>query len=277
MILEIQTIQMLNKQPMNLDSSLLIQIINSKSPQLLKAIDPSLGYKKKAVTLLDESYHNIDLLEKVDPSYFEIIYDSYPKKDILFIQNTLKKSSSSILHKFIKQDCLDKLLKHFPCLPYKYMSSFPGSHILFLNAAQVKQLLLLLGMYDVKLSLKTLIDQSIIKQINHCLSDLQKLFLKDLSKEQDKVAFKRLPLETWDMQKSSLESLIYLRGLNRFSKAFCDLDQFMKNELILRLPHKDKPQFTTLSSKTEPALKDFLCLEIEHTLAFMKKNLNFNF
>jgi hypothetical protein len=268
---------MLNKQAMNLDSSLLIQIVNARSQDTLKALDPSWAVKKKAVIFLDESYHNIHLLEKIDPSHFDSIYDTYPKKDILFIQNALKKNEHSFLKDFLIKDCFEKLMKVMPCMPYKYMPAFQGSKALFLNSHNLKQLILLLGMYDLKQALKTLIDQSIIKDITRSLSELQKLFLKELAKEKDKVAFKRLPLETWDRQKSSLEALLYLRGLNRFSKAFSDSDLFVKNELILRLPVKDKQQFLTLSSKIEPSIKEALCEEINHSIDFMKKNLNINF
>lgn len=258
---------------MNLDSSLLYQIINSKSPTLLKSLDPALGFKKKTVYFLDESYHTIDLLQKIDLSHFEIIYDSFSKKDILFIYNTLKKEQNSLLTSFIKQDSLNRLLKINPCMPYKYLPVFRGSSILFLDSNQVRQLILLLGMYDLKQALKTLIDQTILFQIDKSLSELQKFFLKELAKEKDKVAFKRLPLESWDLQKNSLEGLIYLRGLNRFSKAYSELDFFIRNELILRLPLKDKQQFMNLSTKVEPSIKEALCEEIEHTIAFMKKNL----
>lgn len=262
---------------MNLDSTILYEILSSKSPGGLKALDPSLHLKKKSVAFLDESYHSLDLLEKIDPSHLDIIYDSYPKKDISLIQNNLKKGLNEKLNHFIKKDCLEKLLKQTPCLPYKYTPLFSGSYILFLNSSLTKQLIMLLGLYDLKLALKTLIDQGIINQVHTYLTDLQKMFLKELAKEADKVAFKRLPLETWDKQKTSFEGLIYLRGLNRFSKAYHDVNPFIKNELILRLAYKDKAQFITLCTKVEPQIKEALISEIEHAFNFMKKNLNFNF
>lgn len=262
---------------MNLDATLLCQILNAKSPELLKALDPSFSFKKKAISLLDETYHNINLLEKIDPSHFESFYASYPKKDILMVKTVLKSQDNSMLSHFITQDCLAKLLKLMPCLPYQYMPAFEASSILFLKSAHVQQLTFLLGIYDLKQATKTIIDQELLKQITSCLSDLQKLFLKELSKEKDKVAFKRLPLESWDRQKSSLDDLLYLRGLNRLAKAFSSYDDFIKNEVILRLPVKDKQQFIALCTKIEPNIKEALCFEIEHAISFMKKNLNFNF
>lgn len=262
---------------MNLDTTVIYHIINTKSPEMIKVLDPSLGLKKKALPLLDETYHNITFLDKIDPSHFESIYPSYPKKDIAIIQAEIKQTNNSLLSQFIQKECLPKLLALSPCLPYKYMPAFEASSILFLKSAYVQQLILLLGLYDLKQAIKTIIDQQLLTHIHSCLSDLQKLFLKQLSKEKDKVAFKRLPLESWDRQKSSLNELLYLRGLNRLAKAFSSYDHFIKNEVILRLPLKDKQQFITLSSKIEPTIKEALCFEIEQAISFMKKNLNFNF
>jgi hypothetical protein len=154
------------------------------------------------------------------------------------------------------------------------MSAFEGSKVLFLSASQVDQLIGLLGLLDLKTTLKTLIDQKLLSLIQNSLSGAQKLFLSILSKETEKVSFKKLPLETWDKKPSSLNTMLHTRGLNRLAKALGPLEDYILQDICLRLSPKDKQPYMSLCTPVETEIKTHLCSELEMTINFIQNQLS---
>jgi hypothetical protein len=254
---------------MKLDFQLVYEIIDTLDPNLKKALDPKISVSGQKKPYLDSSYENIKLIEKMDPSHLEALLESYPHKDIAFIKERLKKNqTSSHLDQFLNSFIQKLITQSVPTLPYKYTSSFDGARLLKLNATQMKILTHLLGIYDVKIFLRTSIDQKLILEIHNQLNDLEKAFLKSIQKDQEKVAFKKMPLDTWDKTRSSFETMKYLRGLNRLSKAIAKEPLNIREEIILRLPFKDKAQFLSLCTQSDENLIKSMYEELNTALDF---------
>lgn len=132
------------------DLSLTIQMIDQLNAGLLNQIDPAVSAHHKKPQYLDESFHAIDLLEKMDPSHFDRLMEGYPKRDILFFRESLKKKQDKPLSFFIHDFSKKALQEHYPTLPYKYLPQFEGARLLKLNSSQMHILLGLLGMYDLR-------------------------------------------------------------------------------------------------------------------------------
>lgn len=244
--------------------------------QLARKMDPGLeryivhDFKSTLpdTPVLDERYTSIDLLTKISITHLEYLFEGYPKKDILFIQNHLKKELP--FYPFLKQEVLKRLFTRYPVLPYAYLPSFPNATLLFCDSALMQEVCALLGLYDLKALLKTLIDQKMIKLIEHALSTTQKKFLKIIQKEADKIAFKPIPLERWDQTAENLQALLMMRGLNRLAKAFANSSPYIQNEFIIRLPFKDKMAYLSLSTPVIPQRVEALQKQIETTQHFLK-------
>lgn len=254
---------------------LLYQIVSQLDPSLLSSIDPVLLEGAKQTLKLSENYQDIWVVEKLHPHYIHQILSGYPQKDVELIKaklkvglNPLKKSDQ-----WLKATLSDLVFKHFDLMPYKYMSQFAASSVLFLNAVQMSFLLQLLGVFDLKTTLRTLIDQKLISDVKTSLSSLELKFLYHISKEKEKVSFKKLPLETWDKRKTSLAALIRTRGLNRLAKSIGPQDSFIMTEIKLRLDPKDNATLVTLATDVDESIHAHLIEELELTLDFMRSFL----
>ncbi len=255
---------------MTLEMVLLSDLIFKLDPKLEKYVKPTL--KKPTSPYLTEDYKEINLFEKVDPSHLHNLFEGYPKKDVNFIMQHLKQGSNQknkFLSDLISQEVSKRLFNHYSVLPYDKFPSFEGSKVLFLSYIQIKELIDLLSVFDIKLTLKTSIDKQINQHILHALSPLQLKFLKIVDKQQEKVAFKKIPLETWDKKKESLHAMLYLRGLNRLCKTFASSSFFVHEEIILRLPLKDKPLFFSLATQSEQTVKESLMGQFNSAIDFM--------
>lgn len=256
--------------------SLVCQIIKAIDPKIKKRIDPSLVIFEQTGPVLDALFHDIEILEKIDPSHIDHLFQSYPLKDKkgLIEIGSKKISSKQSLFDFVSKKIKHELFLHYQTIPYKYMSAFENARILFLDGPRMQQLVGLLGVFDIKTFLKTSIDQKLILDIQNALTDFEKAFLKHILKDPERVGFKKMSLETWNKQRASFESMKYLRGLNRLSKALASHSPFIQSEIILRLPLKDKESFMTLATPSDDLLKKNLNEDLKTALDFLEAHIN---
>jgi hypothetical protein len=253
--------------------SLVCEIIEANEPDLKKALDPHIVVSIEKKSFLNEAYWPIELLEKIHPSYFELLLDGYSKRDIQKSLELIKKKSQRLSYEFLKDFLLKKLFHDFSLKPYKFTHAFACSKILFLNSQDTLRLIHLLGIFDIRSFLRTSIDQKLNLDIHNHLSELERSFLKILLKEKEKVTFKKLPLENWDRQPQSLHAMIYLRGLNRLSKTFACVPQETLEDIALRLPFHDKAQFYSLLQKSEDSMMKSFYEDFTMTLDFIEAHV----
>jgi hypothetical protein len=255
---------------MNSSLELVAQIIDLLNPALKKTLSPHLIFEKQKQPYLDESYHQLNLLDKIDPSHLSLLFQEYQKKDLNLLVNSLQTHPPTQLKGYITALTFKRLNRHYKTVPYRYLSSFKGEKVLLLNHVQLKSLIHLLGVYDIKLFLKSCIDQKLITQIHEALSQTEQAFLASIQSEPDKVTFKKMPLESWQKDQQSFEALKYTRGLNRLAKAVALESVFIKQEIILRLPLNDKATFLSLATPLEPVLHDTLYKPLQTALDWLE-------
>lgn len=255
---------------MTIEFDLILTITSKLDPSLLRCAQGNFSSPKKP--FLDEHFFDIDLFSKIHPSHFDELYKTAPSVDREKIKQYVKKSTSTALKKFLENDILDKLAYYMPVLPYKFLEDFETKTLLFLDANQLQEIAHYLGLYDLKSSLKTLIDPKLILKIQEALSPNMRQFLKTIQSEKDKVSFKKIQLDTWDQKKESLLNLLYVRGLNRIAKAIGQQSAYITHEILLRLPVKDKSLFITLNSEIEPSYKHDLSQQIDQAFSYFKNH-----
>jgi hypothetical protein len=255
---------------MSVDFDLIIKITKKLDSSLMRYAQGNFSSSKE--TFLEESFFEIDLPSKLHPSHIDELYKTAPSSDREKIKQYVKKHASIHLKKFLENDILDKLSYYMPVLPYKFLDDFEAKTLLLLDAEDMQHLAHFLGLYDLKASLKTLIDPKLILKIQEVLTPDMRQFLKIIQSEKDKISFKKIELETWDQKKDSLLKLLYVRGLNRIAKAISQESVYTVNEILLRLPFKDKALFTTLNSEIDPALKPYLSEQVNQAYSYIKNH-----
>jgi len=257
---------------MSVDFNLILKITNKLDASLLEYTKGNLSFAQESY--LDESFNDIDLIAKIHPSHFDELFKTAGLLDRDKIKVFAKKSPSLALKTFLQNDIFERLSYYMPVLPYKFLSDFYAKKLLFLDDFELTKVIHLLGLFDLKESLKTLIDPKLITKINESLSQEMRQFLKTIQTEKEKVSFKKIQLENWDLTKEGLFKLLYVRGLNRIAKALSQENIYVLNEILLRLPVKDKPLFLSLNTEIEPGLKQNLAEQIDKTLNFYKNHHN---
>lgn len=127
---------------------------------------------------------------------------------------------AAIVRSFLTPILYRDLLPH-PVLPIEYLPETPLAFLTDLNATGLMELINLLGIYDITESVRQIIDQKRLKQINSCLTSVQKRFLHIALHQPEKVISTRLQLDKWNGDCGQLRLLLTQRGMARFGKALC--------------------------------------------------------
>jgi hypothetical protein len=178
------------------------------------------------------------LLEKVHYSWIAPLLRKFPENEIRLLLSSLNEEQVKGLKKALLFSnslyALPSLAKTFfrsylaeqlsakELLPPECLPQDPLNELLALNHTGLVQLANFLGMRDLALEMKQIIDNTKLKQIHQALSPDEKLYLKQLMQQKEGVSFRPLKLAAWDGQEKSLKALIHQRGLNRLAKALCN-------------------------------------------------------
>lgn len=105
---------------------------------------------------------------------------------------------------------------------YTPKSLVPTHPLRTLLALSKKELFLTfdyLGLHDLAVDLKKIVEIKKIKALKHALTKEQSSYVEMLVKHGEPIAFKRLELEFWDGDTDTLHTMVHTRGINRISKA----------------------------------------------------------
>lgn len=104
-------------------------------------------------------------------------------------------------------------------IPFEFLPAHPLNLILNLSKNEIQHLVDFLGIHDLSLEIKKVVQSEQIKKILQALSKVQRDYLKNLVKEKEPVSFARLNLDKWDGCEDKLKKILHHRGFNRLSKA----------------------------------------------------------
>ena len=136
------------------------------------------------------------------------------------------------------------------CLPYSELN-------ILLEFDQEKMNVLIdhLGLHDLAIELRFIIETSKLKQIYSSLNEKEQRYLKALLHQKEAVSFKKMGLDKWDGNTEHLRQMIQQRGINRLAKALYGQDP----SLIWYLCHRIDTEKAGLLQK--------FCAPLEHPKA----------
>lgn len=103
-------------------------------------------------------------------------------------------------------------------LPIECLPESPLNDLLELPLAELNTLIDFLGLHDLTVEMRHIIDTSKLKQISGALSSDEQSYVKMLMQSREPVIFPRMGLAQWQGEKEKLKLLIRGRGLNRLAK-----------------------------------------------------------
>jgi hypothetical protein len=121
-----------------------------------------------------------------------------------YLQNTLMKEVSA--------DIADLL--PIECLPDSTLNP-----LLNLKMADVLILVSFLGLHDLAVEMRHIIETSKLKKISEALTAEELKYVKILMQSREPVSFSRIGLANWQGDKENLKTIIQQRGINRLAKA----------------------------------------------------------
>lgn len=178
-----------------------------------------------------------DLLNSIHPSWMSSFLRNLSEKDIGLYLAALQPSQSAALKKdllysgetpvltpqgklYLQQTLLESLTSSIQELvPPSSLPSSPLNILLELKNDQLSLLLDFLGLHDVGLEVRQIIDKQKLKKIYDVLSPAQLTYLKILLQSFEPVTFAPMGLSGWDGDREKLKSLLLQRSANRLAKA----------------------------------------------------------
>jgi len=176
-------------------------------------------------------------------------------KKILGLSNSLP-VLTSFSKQFFHQRLLDALLeKKQPPLPISCLPASPMNVLLDLDEDDLTALIRYLGLHDLSLELRYIIETAKLKLIHTAFPEEELHYLKTLMHQKEAVSFKRMNLDRWDGNIDDLKSMLGQRGINRLAKSLYNQDP----NLIWHLLHRLDTERAANVQK--------LCTSVEHPKA----------
>ncbi len=187
---------------------------------------------------------------------------------LLPLSQTAQKYFKSKMSEFL-------ILQTQDLLPIK---ALPGSHLnvlLKLSHSDLRFIIELLGLHDLAVELKQIIDNIKLKKIYALFPREKEAFLKMLAHKKEPVMFRRIEISRWNEESETLLPLLFERGLNRFAKALYpeskDLIWYIKHQLDMN----DASKFSSLCKNLEhPKAYSFLSNQVLEAVSFLQKIKN---
>ncbi len=194
-------------------------------------------------------------------------------QETLLIQGKLPEISP--LAKSFLQNKLKKiLLADKPdLLPIEALPESPLNVLLNIQIKELRLLIEFLGLHDLAIEIKQIIDTVKLKKIQSILSKEKAFFLQLLSHKKESVVFKKMQLSNWDGETDLLIKLLQKRGMNRLAKALFPEDPNLVWYIQHQLSNEESLLFSSLHKKLEqPKAYSLLADQIIEILAFFQKH-----
>ncbi len=136
-------------------------------------------------------------------------------------KTTLTLTAKLFLQKTLLQEIMGTQSEILPpeCLPDSSLNA-----LLNLPFGELEQLIAFLGLHDLAIDMKHIIETAKLKKIQAVLSSPQQSYLKILLQSREPVVFTKMGLAKWDGNAEALKQLICQRGFNRLAKAVYNQD-----------------------------------------------------
>lgn len=192
------------------------------------------------------------LLQQIHPSWLSPFLRTLSEKDIGFFLAALGTPLSSAVRKELLyageipvvsqlgKEYLQKTLLGYltaeveDLLPLAFLPESPLNALLDLKNELLNLSLDFLGLHDLCVEVKQIIEKTKLQKINEALTTHQLNYLKILLQSPEPVAFAKMGLANWNEDPEKLKMLIRQRGANRMAKALYGQDP----SLVWHVLHK---------------------------------------
>lgn len=192
------------------------------------------------------------------------------KKMLLLSDGKTNLTSSAKL--FLQKILLEELLSGKPdILPSECLPDSPLNALLRLPLLDLNQLIAFLGLHDLAIDMKHIIETAKLKRIQAALSPTEQGYIKILLQSKEPVVFAKMGLAKWNGDTEALRQLISQRGMNRLAKATYNQD----GSFIWYLTHMLEADLAPLFQKLHTPLDNStavqtLTFQIFEILSFMR-------
>ena len=228
------------------------------------------------------------ILSQIHFSWFAPYLRTLPEKDIRLFLSALNEEQASGLKKtlllsdgkvsltpsaklFLQKTLLEEIMGSKEILPPECLPNNPLNALLSLKLSELNKLTDLLGLHDLAIDMKHIIETAKLKKIQTILSPDQQNYLKILFQSREPVIFAKIGLAKWDGNDESLKQLISQRGFNRLAKAVYGQDAsflwYLTHMLEAEEAHLFQKLCAPLDNKTAVQALTFQIFEL---LSFMR-------
>ena len=152
-----------------------------------------------------------------------------------------------------------------PSLPFQGAQELSFGKILSLSPDQMTKLFHLLGLFDLSLELKKVVNSETLQSIQASLTKTQAGFLKKI--KPSKVDFGSLHLDKWNKTPKTLQDALFSRGLNRLAKAFYTANSNIVWYFKRKLDKQTAENFSKLMTDLKnPAASNSLAQEVQQAI-----------
>lgn len=191
------------------------------------------------------------------------------QKTLLFTNQLIQLASSA---KEYLQKILWKNLGGDEQIPLSCLQESSINSLLFLEDRIFNQLIFLLGLHDLAIEMRQIIETAKLKKIQAALSSEESHFLKELMLKKEPVTFKKISLSQWNGDEKSLKKLLQGRGLNRLAKALYGQNETFCWYIAHKLDMESAKQFFKLLVPLEIArVHEVLLSQVEEVLHYVQK------
>jgi len=248
-----------------------------KPPSTLQDLSLGFDLKDSILNLVHDSWIS-PFLRTLSKSDLLLFLSALPekkadnlRKELLFTPSLIQVSTQA--KSFLIRTMAKALISSFPhLLPIEALPSSQLNQLLELSLKDLYTLIDLLGLHDLSIEIKQIIDTTRLKQIHAILSQKQKAYLQHLTHQRERVLFKRLELHNWNGKPEPLLQLLRQRGLNRLAKALYPESPSLIWYLCHRMPSEEASLFSSLHNPLEHTkAHQFLARQVLDGLSFLQQ------
>ncbi len=203
--------------------------------------------ERAAIEVQTERNHNTpladlslkEILGQIDDSWYIEPFSKFSKPDLLFYLSLLpKKKRDSLAERFSIDPpfylfsekfeiyglnfLFAELFPNNPPLPLSYLPDSPLAFLCTITGEKIHKLCLYLGLFDISLELKSVINGSILKHIEKTLFPDEIDFCKKIPEFRHILSLGPIGLSGWNEDSDLLRKIIFERGLYRLSIALSE-------------------------------------------------------
>lgn len=138
-------------------------------------------------------------------------------------------------------------------LPKEMLPHSPLTSLLDLTVDQLRAVIEYLGLHDLSVDMKQIIDNTKLKKIYAALTKESSTYLSHISSKKEPVIFKKIELQRWDGKSDSLKKLVTHRGINRLAKALYPENESLKWHITRKVSVEDAQLLMSLCKPLEHA------------------------